>query len=153
MKKKLLAIILALATAASTAVFTASASQTIPEGSQAAAAQTVGITSDDYYVTELEDGTLSVKYSGNDTDVVVPSEIDGKKVTALGDYAFSSSECESVVLPDSITSIGSSIFYGTPKPKTVNLPTSIPTITTWLLTGCHNLTDIELPDSVTPLLS
>ena len=36
-----------------------------------------------------EDGGVTItKYTGNDTEVVIPSKIGGKKVTSIGDKAF-----------------------------------------------------------------
>ena len=49
------------------------------------AVQRGGIPSSDYETAGLE-----VTYNGGGTDVVIPSEIDGKKVVAIADYAFTS---------------------------------------------------------------
>ena len=39
---------------------------------------------------ELEDGTVEITgYSGEDTVLVIPDEIYGKRVTSIGSYAFS----------------------------------------------------------------
>ena len=49
---------------------------------------------------------IITKYLGNDRDVIVPSELNGQLVTAIGECAFElNSSIESVVLPDSITVI------------------------------------------------
>lgn len=78
------------------------------------------------------EGGISVALYGDDAEVVVPSEIDGKKVVdiycfgynstlisvvipegvkSIGDYTFSEATAlESVVIPDSVTSIGHGIF-------------------------------------------
>ena len=46
-----------------------------------------------------------------DTDIVIPSEYEGKPVTAIGDYAFSGKkELTSVEIPDSITYVGLNAF-------------------------------------------
>lgn len=51
------------------------------------------------------------KYTGTDTDVVIPSEIDGMKVTALG-YPYynitifdSKAKIKSVTIPDTVTDV------------------------------------------------
>ncbi len=66
----------------------------------------------DYEYQVLDDGTASItKYSGNETALVIPSEINGYKVTRIGEYAFC--WCESltcVTIPDSVTSIGWGAF-------------------------------------------
>ena len=55
-----------------------------------ASAETYG----DYEYKVLDDGTVEItKYSGTDEKVVIPSTINGKKVTSIGEWAFS--DCES----------------------------------------------------------
>lgn len=60
----------------------------------------------------LEDGTAEIKgYNGTASDLVIPSEIDGYKVTNIGIYAFEG--CESltnIMIPESVTSIGNFVF-------------------------------------------
>lgn len=46
----------------------------------------------------------------NITDVVIPSEINGKKVTSIGKYAFSGNKIESVIIPNSVTTINFGAF-------------------------------------------
>jgi len=151
MKRKLLSLILTLATITAGTAVTASAAENTPELSQAEVLTTSGVTIGDYSCTELEDGTLSVKYKGKDNDVVIPSEIDGKKVTQLGDFAFSSCNCESIVIPDSITTFGQNVFYNSKNLKSVKLPDNITTITYGMFDSCESLTDIELPDNLTTI--
>ncbi len=43
---------------------------------------------EDFYYEEKEDGTLWIGYVGDDSDVVVPSEIDGKVVTEILSQGF-----------------------------------------------------------------
>lgn len=63
----------------------------------------------DYEYIILDDGTAEITvYTGSDTEIVIPSEIEGKAVTSIGRYAFS--DCKgltSVTIPDSVTSIDS----------------------------------------------
>ncbi len=69
-----------------------------------ASAETYG----DYSYEILSDGTVEITgYNGNETEVTIPSSINGKKVTSIGDDAFF--ECTSltsITIPDSVTSIG-----------------------------------------------
>ena len=79
---------------------------------------------------ELEDGTVEITgYSGEDTVVVIPDEIDGRKVTSIGCKAFK--ECSGlteITIPESVTSIGNWAFY-----------------------VCSDLTEITIPESVTSI--
>ena len=82
MKKRLLSFRLALA-------LTASAAAALPDN--AFSAQTAFALQEDrqqngYEYQKLKDGTAELtKYSGEDDEVEIPSEIDGLKVTALGE--------------------------------------------------------------------
>lgn len=51
-----------------------------------------------------------LKYKGEEKHVIIPNEIDGVKVTSIGDRAFYSIELESVKLPDGLISIGEYAF-------------------------------------------
>ena len=78
--------------------------------------------------------TSSIKITGYNieggTDVVIPSQIDGKAVVAIGDDAFFDSNTgyglgiTSVVIPNSVTSIGEYAFFGN-KLTNVEIPGSI----------------------------
>lgn len=72
-------------------------------------------TSGNFEYSALDDGTIQItKYTGSDTTLTVPSEIDGYTVTEIGWYAFRDCrELETIILPESITSIGREAFYGT----------------------------------------
>lgn len=54
----------------------------------------------------------------------------------------------SVVIPNSVTSIGGRIFEGCIGLTSVTLPNSVPTIGIWAFEGCSSLTSINIPSSV-----
>jgi len=62
----------------------------------------------------LIDGQITIlNYVGNETAVIIPDQIEGYPVTAIGDRAFSNRpELRAVTIPDSITSIGEQVFDG-----------------------------------------
>ncbi len=86
--------------------------------------------SDDGYRYTLDaDGNAEIiYYIGEETEVVIPSALDGHPVTTIGDRAFNRSKITSVVIPSSVTTIGESAFF-----------------------CCEGLTEIEIPDSVTSI--
>lgn len=80
---------------------TASAEDTLTEG--------------DYTYTVNEDGeTVTItKYSGTDTEVVIPGTLGGKAVTTIGATAFEyCKSLTSVTIPDSVTTISNPHFSG-----------------------------------------
>ena len=63
------------------------------------------------------DGTATITdYYGEVTELVIPSTLDGYKVTEIGSYAFRDcSSLESITIPSSVTSIGDDAFCGCDK--------------------------------------
>ncbi len=83
--------------------------------------------SGDYCYEILEDGTAAINgYLGSDEVVVVPSEIEGYKVTVIHRYAFAENKTiESITLPEGVTRVGFSAFRGCAKLETLVLPDSL----------------------------
>ena len=84
-------------------------------------------TSGDYEYSLLNDGTVEItNYTGNDTDIVIPAELDGKRVTEIGSFAFDS--CTSLVnvkIPDSVLKIGNYAFMRCSGLKNITLSDSV----------------------------
>ena len=88
------------------------------------------LTSGDFDYTIGEDGTVTITACSPEVSgkVQIPSKIDGKKVTALGDKAFIGCEqMTEVSIPNGIKTIGKECFLGCPLTK-VSLPASVETI-------------------------
>ncbi|MDO4194417.1 MAG: leucine-rich repeat protein, partial [Erysipelotrichaceae bacterium] len=98
------------------------------------------------------DGTVSIKYNGTDSAVVIPSEINGKAVTAIADYAFNgNSTIISVEIPGSVKSIGRQAFENDSKLETVTLHEGLTTIANMAFSSCTSLKNITLPDTLTTM--
>ncbi len=70
-------------------------------------------TSGDWEYILPEDGTAEIKgYSNKEAEtVVIPEELDGKRVTGIGENAFSGHESlKSITIPDSVTSVAANPF-------------------------------------------
>lgn len=91
------------------------------------------LTYGDYNYTVLDDGTVEIsKYIGDDVDVVIPSNIKGKKVTSIGSYAFKKEyfdgpglDIKSVVIPEGVTNIGLAAFEECEYLEKVTIPSSV----------------------------
>ncbi len=95
-------------------------------------------------------------------EIVIPSQINGDNVTSIG-YSienspanslsvFSSETLETVIIPQTITSIGSFAFYGAFNLKEVIVEGSgLVTIGTGAFAGCEKLISFDLPVSTTNL--
>lgn len=146
MKKKLLAILLALCVVTGTVI--ASPEQMIV---QAAEDTTEDGDFWEDHAWELDDGTIEIFgfYENTTSSIVIPSEIDGKKVTSIGTSAFANcSNLSSITIPDSVTNIGDMAFDGCNSLTNIILPESIITIGDFAFDGCISLTSITLPKSV-----
>ena len=86
------------------------------------------------------------------TSVEIPAEIDGKRVTSIGDDAFR--DCTSLTeltIPESVTSIERLSFYGCTTLTSITIPDSVTRIGYSAFCGCTSLTEITIPDSVTSI--
>ncbi|MBQ2716823.1 MAG: leucine-rich repeat protein, partial [Clostridia bacterium] len=86
-----------------------------------------------------------------DTEPIIPSEYNGLPVTAIASWAFSENDSiVSVVIPDSVTEIGSGAFYHCSSLKKVVLSKNLKVLDN-ILSYCDSLTEIELPEGITEL--
>lgn len=108
-------------------------------------------------------------YEGEDTEITVPSEVAGKKVTEIGNEAFLSlKECRKITLPEGLKTIGISAFRGSgiesveipesvetikraafsrTKLTSVTLPKGLQSIGSIPFADCENLAEISICDS------
>ena len=107
----------------------------------------------DYEYQVLDDGTVEITdYHGEyfDEPIVIPATIDGKKVTSIGDYAFSEyTSLESITIPSGVTSIGDSAFEWCDSLSSINIPNSVTSIGSRAFCFCTSLENITIPESVT----
>lgn len=100
------------------------------------------------------EGGITIYEIENGTDeIIVPEKIDGYTVTAIGDRVFAQygKKLKSVVLPDTVTSIGFRAFYGCEELENIRLPRNLKTIREAAFYSCRALKSIELPEGLTSI--
>lgn len=85
------------------------------------------------------------------SNVIIPSTLGGYPVTAIDDSAFSFCEFSSIVIPDSVTSIGEGAFAYCYMLDSVKIPDGVTSIQAGTFYGCISLCAITIPDSVTSI--
>ena len=118
-----------------------------------------------YNITSSTDKTVEVTYKGSASDSysdeyyyseTIPSTVtyDGitYKVTAIGEYAFSSCKgVTDVTIPNTVTNIGRSAFNYCTKLKDVTLPSTLKSIDIDAFYHCEGLTTVTIPENVTSI--
>ena len=115
--------------------------------------EVVEVESGDFKGIILENGTVRIeRYNGTATDVVIPSEIEGYKVTEIGGSTFNhNTTLISITIPEGVVTIGMDAFYGCTSLKRVTIPNSVKVIQSYAFAECTSLASVEIPDSVTSI--
>ena len=107
-------------------------------------------TSGDYKYDTLEDGTIVItEYTGKATTLTLPEKLDGKTVTAVGDFSFSeNTTLKSVTVGGSITTIGYAAFRGCTSLTSVTLKSGVKKIDNYAFSDCTALSSISAPNTL-----
>lgn len=102
-------------------------------------------TSGDYIYSILDNGTVQIdSYTGKTSTLTLPSELDGKKVTALGNDVFrSNNKVKKVVIPDGITTLGDTFQMNT-SIESIKLGSGVKSISRYTFFYCTNLENISV---------
>ncbi|MBO5779031.1 MAG: leucine-rich repeat domain-containing protein [Clostridia bacterium] len=108
--------------------------------------------SDAQFVYEIKRDTATItQYIGTKNVVDIPTDIDGKRVTAIGKYAFMQCAVTRITISDNIKSIGVGAFSGCDKLTKITIPNSVTAIEDRTFYDCSRLTEVSIPDSVTSI--
>ena len=105
-------------------------------------------TDPNYEYTVNYDGSITItKYKGSSSVLNIPSEINGRSVTAIGEEAFTENyTITSVTVPDSVTEINRFAFYKCYNLTSISLPQSTTEIGTGILSDCPSITKITVSE-------
>lgn len=84
-------------------------------------------------------------------DITIPEVANGYAVIRIEDLAFKGAAITSVVIPNSVKTIGIGAFSGCADLKFVKLPNQITILEGQTFMNCENLTSIEIPKGVTSI--
>lgn len=122
-----------------------------------------------YTLEKYDDKVAITGYKGEDVDVVIPEKIGGNTVDLIDDAAFSPEKpgylnsglrkevkasrekLKSVVIPDTVTSIGEGAFYECKNLTKITMGNGVTDIKNMAFYGCEKLEVINISDSVTSL--
>ncbi|MFB7157805.1 InlB B-repeat-containing protein [Lysinibacillus sp. NPDC056232] len=108
---------------------------------------TLGDNEDEYLTNDVGNGVAIIGYRGNKSEIVIPSEINGKPVIEIGYRAFANKSFTSVSIPSSVTTIGEGAFAQN-QLTSVEIPLSVTTIGDRAFSD-NQLTSVEIPSGVT----
>ena len=101
---------------------------------------------------QQEDGSCRiVNFTGNHTYLKIPDIIHGMRVSAIGDGAFARKYLVELIIPEGVTSIGSSAFNQCLYLQSISLPSTLKRIGEYAFNRNDALQEIILPQSATDL--
>lgn len=107
----------------------------------------LGANDDNFIYTLNSDGTCTVTgFKDRRADLIhIPSQINGKKVTAIGKDAFRTNNIvQTVIIPETVISIGSMAFYDCGNLTSVVIGDNVKSVGALAFNSCVNLTEIDL---------
>ena len=102
------------------------------------------------YTIDADGNAIITGYTGNETDVVIPSTVDGYTVIKIKENAFENcTSLKSIEIPDSVKTINGYTFNGCSFLTDVKIPDSVTSIEWSAFRDCSSLRYIKIPNSVT----
>ncbi|MBQ3356130.1 MAG: leucine-rich repeat protein [Oscillospiraceae bacterium] len=107
----------------------------------------------DFTYTVNTDGTLTLTgYSGAESNLTIPSQIEGKTISAIGESCFAGLLClKRVHIPEGVEVVEDYAFEACSMLEKVYFPDSLKTIGDGVFSGCGKLTLADLQDGITSI--
>ncbi len=97
------------------------------------------------YTTKADDTVEITAYTGKRRYLTVPKELEGKKVTSIGEGAFAeNSRLRQVTLPDSLTRVGDRAFFDCNSLREIEIPEKVEQIGDETFYGCTRLSQVSI---------
>lgn len=101
------------------------------------------------YIIVGADEISLTKYLGNETNLVIPSEVDDYTVVGIHfNYINGSDKIESIKIPDSVKMINLCCFEKFTNLKNIEIPESVITIYEGAFSECTSLKNVKLPNNI-----
>lgn len=108
---------------------------------------------DDFYGEVIDGGFVLKRCNSEANEIVVPETIQGAPVVKIGEDAFSQLQCESVILPSSVTEIDTYAFFECTKLKNVELGEGVQVVGKYVFISCKSLESVRFPESLVKIES
>lgn len=91
-------------------------------------------------------------YTGEASELIIPSSIDGVRVTRIDNLAFQNcTQLKKVIIPDTVTEIGRYAFQDCVNLESIDIPESTVNFETGVFYNCKSLTSVKLPANTTEI--
>lgn len=107
----------------------------------------------DYQLLDSLEGVVLLRYTGKAQEIILPQEIEGFPVQRIEGRAFYSTNVKTVVIPDSVVSMGREAFAQCSNLVSVRLSPSMRVISGGAFSGCSKLENVVIPPSVDTMIS
>lgn len=105
----------------------------------------------DYSFITVDGKNYLIAYLGNDADLVLPNDYEGKGYSIHKNAFAKCKFIKSVIIPDGVTMIDDRAFEACKSLENITLPDSLISIGAGVFSECFHLNDVTIPDSVTSI--
>lgn len=107
----------------------------------------------DYQLLDSLEGVVLLRYIGKGQEIILPAEIEGFPVQRIESRAFHRTNVKTVVIPDSVVSMGREAFAQCSNLESVKLSPSMRVISAEAFTGCSKLENVLIPAAMESIAS